>query len=315
MGRIHKLLLHAIAGFFVVTSGRAQDLAPRAYNVTPVHSNAMTVTWSLYSGPVNFNGAVPIEGASGTYSVPVLSYYHSFSFFGRSANFTASLPYGVGNFTGTVQGAERTAYRSGLLDFSARFSVNLLGGPAMKVPEYIKWKQKRILGASVKIIAPTGQYDPTKLISWSINRWAFKPELGYSRRWGNWVLDTYAGAWFYTQNPESFHLPYPAPQTQAPVGSFEGHFSWDFSNLIGRKMRGWVSLDGNFWWGGIASVYNIPNPDTKQTSSRLGGTFSLPYTNHQSIKISFSGGTYSRFGGDYKNLQVAWQYSWIGDKW
>jgi len=315
MRKLHRLVWYVVAGLCAAMPARAQDLAPRAYIVTPVHSNAVTLTWSFYNGPVNFNGAVPIEGASGTYYVPVLSYFHSFNFFGRSANFTTSLPYGVGNFTGTVAGAEKTAYRSGLLDLSGRISVNLMGGPAMKVPEYVKWKQKRLLGASLKIIAPTGQYDPTKLINWGINRWAFKPELGYSERWGNWVLDAYAGAWFYTQNPASFHIPYPVPQTQAPVGAFEGHFSYDFSNLVGRKLRGWVSLDGNFWWGGIASVYNIPNPSTRQTSSRLGGTVSVPYTRHQSIKVSFSGGTYSRFGGDYQNLQVAWQYSWIGNKW
>ena len=135
------------------------------------------------------------------------------------------------------------------------------------------------------------------------------------RKFGNWLLDAYAGIWFYTENPAIFHIPSPLPQTQAPVGSFEGHFSYDFSKLIGRKMRGWVSLDGNFWWGGIASLSGIPNPNTKQTSSRVGGTISMPYTNHQSIKFSFSGGTYSRFGGDYQNLQVAWQYSWIGHRW
>src|SRR5580700_3487361 len=75
----------------------AQDLAPRAYVITPLHSNAVTVTWSFFDGGVNFNGTVPIANATGTYYVPILSYYHSLNFFGRSANFTASLPYGVGN--------------------------------------------------------------------------------------------------------------------------------------------------------------------------------------------------------------------------
>lgn len=163
----------------------AQDLAPRAYVITPVHANAVTLTWSFYDGGLNFNGAIPITGATGTYHVPVLSYYHSFSFFGRSANVTASLPYAVGNFSGNVLGMGRSAYRSGLVDFNARISVNLIGGPALKAPQYAKWKQKRLLGASLKIVAPTGQYNPTKLINWGINRWAFKPELGFSGRRGN----------------------------------------------------------------------------------------------------------------------------------
>jgi len=293
----------------------AQDLAPRAYGITPLHTSAITLTWSFYDGGLNFNGTIPITGATGTYHVPVFSYYHSLNFFGHSANITASLPYAVGNFSGNVLGKGVTVYRSGLMDFSARFSVNLLGGPAMEMQRFAKWKQKRMLGASLKIVAPTGQYDPTKLINWGINRWAFKPELGYSERWGKWVLDAYGGVWVYTENPQSFNVPFPVPQTQAPVGSFEGHFSRDLSKLMGHKIRAWMSLDGNFWWGGIASVFGIPNPKTQQTSSRIGGTVSVPYSKHQSIKVGYSAGSYSRFGGSYQNLQLAWQYSWVGERW
>ena len=102
----------------------AQDLAPRAYVITPVHTNAITLTWSYFNGGVNFNGAVPITGATGTFSVPTLTYYHSFGFFGRSANITASLPYEVGTFQGEIQQQHRSVYRSGLVDFATRFAVN-----------------------------------------------------------------------------------------------------------------------------------------------------------------------------------------------
>ena len=97
--------------------------------------------------------------------MPSFSIYHSFRFFGRSANITASLPYAVGNFTGELFNQERSVYRSGLLDFGARFSVNLYGG--RELPQFAKWKQKVLLGASLRVVAPTGQYDPTKLINWA----------------------------------------------------------------------------------------------------------------------------------------------------
>jgi outer membrane putative beta-barrel porin/alpha-amylase len=310
--RIYVAVL-AVA-FVRITVMCAQDLAPRAYLITPLHANVVTLTWSFYDGGLNFNGTIPITGATGTYSVPVFSYYHSLNFFGRSANITTSLPYAVGTFSGDVLGKNRSIYRSGLLDFSARCSVNLLGGPAMQPQQFAEWKQKRILGASLKVVAPTGQYDPRKLINWGINRWAFKPELGYSQRFGNWVLDGYAGAWFYTSNSAYFDLPVPKPQTESPVGSLEGHLSYDFKRFLGSsKLRGWASLDGNFWWGGVAALNGIRNLDTKQTSSRIGGTISLPFTKHQSLKIAYSNGTYIRFGGNYQNLQVAWQYSWLGN--
>jgi hypothetical protein len=284
----------------------AQDLSPRAYVITSLQSNAVTLTYSFYDGSLYFNGALPVTGATGTYSVPIFTYYHSFNFFGRSANVNASLPYAVGTFEGELVGQHKQLYRSGLLDSSFRLAVNLKGGPAMAPKEFAKWKQKTLLGASLKIIAPTGQYDPTKLINWGANRWAFKPELGYSERWGHWVLDGYAGVWFYTTNSQYYSPPHPQPQTQEPIGSFEGHLSYDL------KPRLWFSLDGNFWFGGITALSGISNPATRQTGSRIGGTASIPVTKHQSVKVSYNNGTYIRFGGDYQSLAVAWQYSWLG---
>jgi hypothetical protein len=295
----------------LINSCRAQDLAPRAYLITPLHSNAINLTYSFYNGGLDFNGVVPIKGATGTYSVPNVGYYHSFSFFGRSANIAAGLPYGVGNFQGSVQGTNQEIYRSGLLDLGLRLSVNLKGGPAMPISQFVKWKQKIALGASLKVVAPTGQYDPTKLISWGINRWAFKPEFGYSQRFGKWMIDGYVGVWFFTTNQKFFSLPAPKPQTQSPIGSFEGHLSYDAKNFHGKPAL-WFSLDGNFWYGGTASLGGISNPDTRQTSSRIGATAAFPLSQHQSIKTSFSTGTYVRFGGDYQNLSVSWQYSWLG---
>jgi len=104
-----------------------------------------------------------------------------------------------------------------------------------------------------------------------------------------------------------FDIPIPKPQTEAPVGSFEGHLSRDFTN---RRL--WVSLDGNFWVGGITSLNGIRNLESKQTGSRIGGTFSVPVSKHQSLKFSYSNGTYIRFGRNYQNVSVAWQYSWLG---
>lgn len=286
---------------------RAQELVPRAYVITPTHSNALILTWSFFDGGVNLNGSIPITGATGRYYVPIFSYYHSLSLFGRSANITASLPYGVGNFQGSVLGTEKSVYRSGLLDLNVRISVNLIGGPAMPVEKFAKWSQRSLLGASVKVLAPTGQYNSTKLVNWGINRWAFKPELGYSQRWQKWFLDAYAAAWFYTTNPAFSAITVIKPQKEAPIGSFEGHLSRNFG-----EPRLWASLDGNFWFGGTTALGGIANPGTRQTSSRVGATLSVPVTKHQSFKFAYSRGSYVRFGGDYQNVQVAWQYSWIG---
>jgi hypothetical protein len=288
----------------------AQDLAPRAYVISPVHSNAVTLTYSFYDGGLLLPGAIPITGATGRYNVPIFTYYHSLSMFGRSANVTASLPYAVGHFQADVLGEPARIYRSGLLDSSYRLSVNLKGGPAMGVPEFSKWKQKTLIGVSVRVLAPTGQYDHTKLVNWGSNRWSFKPELGFSKRWNKILVDAYGGAWFYTLNSAYFdhnqYIPGTQSQSESPIGSFEGHLSYDF------KSGTWVSLDGNLWFGGTTSLNGVSNPATRQVGSRIGGTGALRLSSHQSVKISYSEGTYIRYGGNYQNVSVAWQYSCLG---
>jgi len=289
---------------------RAQDLSPRAYTITPVRANAVTVANVFNDGDLHFEGTVPITGATGRMNMPNVTLYHSLGVFGRSANLAATLAYGVGNFKGTAFGAERDIYRSGLFDSIFRFSVNLKGAAAMELSEMRQWQHKTLIGASLKVVAPTGQYDPTKLINLGANRWAFKPELGLSQRWGHWVLDGYAAVWFFTKNPDFFSRNEVSPgtneQTQDPIYAFETHLSYDF------KPRLWVSLDGNFWYGGRTSLNGVENPATLQKSSRIGVTASFPITRHQSIKVGYADGAYVRFGGDYKIASAAWQYSWVG---
>ena len=43
----------------------AQDLAPRAYVITPLHANALTLTYGFYDGSLLFNGVVPISNTKG----------------------------------------------------------------------------------------------------------------------------------------------------------------------------------------------------------------------------------------------------------
>ena len=306
-------LKRAIFAVFLLASsslGLTQDLAPRAYLITPVHSNAVTLTYAFFDGELLFDGTVPITGATARANVSVISLTHSMRIVGRSANFSVSLPYGVGNFRGTVVGAETHAYRSGLFDSSYRFSINLLGGPAMDLEDFRKWRQRTLIGFSFRMVAPTGQYDPTRLINYGANRWGFKPEVGVSRRWGHWILDTYGGVWLYTANHDFFSKNQFSPginvQTQNPIFAFEGHLSYDV------KPRLWASLDGNFWYGGRTSLNGVQNPSTLQKNSRIGGTVSLPVSRHQSLKLSYNRGAYIRFGGRYDNVSIGWQYSWVG---
>ncbi len=306
----NRLAPWAVFALFLVPGLHAQSLAPRAYLIAPVGSNALTITSNFYTGDILFSDAVPITGASGTVALVVPTYYHALDFFGRSANITIGIPYAAGTFEALVVNQQTNVYRSGLGDGAVRFSVNLKGGPAMKLPQFMKWKQRRLLGVSFLVQFPSGQYDPTRLLNIGTNRWAFKPDVGYSERWGNWLVDVYGGVWFFTTNPEFFSrnafFPGTRQQTQEPIGVLEGHLSYDFKPGV------WVSADGNFWYGGRTSLNGVQNPDTLQRNSRIGATAAIRVSKHQSIKFSYARGAVIRFGGDYQAIAVAWQYAWIG---
>ena len=301
--RIVRPLVLLGLGWCLTHNTAAEDLAPRAYTITPVGANTLNLGYSHLEGGLELNGAVPITGAESTASVAVVSYYHSLDLLGRTANFLIALPYGSGDFRGTVADVPKNADRSGFLDTYARFSVNLIGGPAMQPAEFLKWKQTVLLGASLEIVAPTGQYDPTRVINWGSNRWGFKTELGYSERFGEWVLDAYGAVWFYTTNSQYF--PGMRSQSEDPVGTVEAHLSYNF------QPRLWVSLDANYWWGGQTSLDGIKNLATNQKNSRVGVTASIPLTAHQSLKVSVSDGAYITYGGNYRNITLSWQYGWL----
>jgi len=287
-----------------------QGLSPRAYVITPVHSNAVTLTDSYQQGNIVFDPTLPLTDTHGRINTEIFSYFHTLNILGRSANVDVSLPYASGRFQGTLNGIEGEIYRSGLAPAIFRISANLKGGPAMTLREFAKWRQGTLLGVSFTVDMQTGQYDPARLINIGANRWAFKPEFGFSQRRGKWLVDAYAAAWFFTPNSNYYsNAPgtvAPNRQTQEPMGAVETHLSYDI------KPRMWVSIDGNYWYGGETKVNGVPSPTTLQASSRLGATAAIPFGKHQSIKFSYSNGTYVRFGGDYQDISVGWQYSWLG---
>jgi hypothetical protein len=304
---VRRLVLAAVV--CAAHTAYTQELNPRAYLITPVGTNVINLGYSHLEGNLDLNGATPITDATANANLTALGYYRALSLFGRSANLALAIPYGVGEFSGTVFDAPKHAHRSGFLDSSLRLSVNLLGGPAMEPREFAKWRQDILLGISLKIVAPTGQYDPTVLINWGTNRWAFKPEIGYSQRWNHWVFEGFAGIWFFTTNPEFFshnqYFPGVRSQTQDPVTSFEAHVSYDV------RPRLWISFDANFWAGGETSLNGVANPATYEKSSRLGATASIPLNTHHSIKMSYSQGAYNRYGGNYRTIFASWQYAWL----
>jgi Putative MetA-pathway of phenol degradation len=288
----------------------AQDLTPRAYLPVPVSANAVIVTYAWSDGDITFDPTLPVTDVTGTIKAPVLSYYNAFSFFGRSANVTGSLPFIVGDISGKLRGQDAAIHRAGVGDTVVRMAVNLRGGPALTPAQFAKSGFPRsVLGTSLKVVVPTGQYDHTHLINIGTNRWAFKPEVGYMRRLGPVVVDGYAGLWLFTANDDFFASSADAQgsrRTQDRIAALEFHVSKDVIPSL------WIAADFNYWHGGRTGVNGVKSDATLQSNSRLGVTSLIRLNRRHSLKVSYSEGAVTRVGGDFRTLSVGWQYGWFG---
>jgi hypothetical protein len=278
----------------------AQELEPRAYSPSPVGTTFLVVSDSQSSGSAVFDATSPFSDVHASFSVATLSAGRVFSLADRQSSLLLALPYARGDVSGEVGGNQRSADRSGLADARLRFSMLLLGGPALEPIAFASQEPRRILGISLDVIAPTGQYDSTKLINISSNRWAFKPEIGLSTPAGRWQWDLYEGVWFFTDNENFYggHL-----RAEDPIISTQVHISYTF------RARLWVAADATYYTGGSVTVDGAPSTG-RQRNVRVGITASLPLAQKQSLKLSYSNGAVTRVGGNFRSIGIAWQYAW-----
>ena len=300
--RRHPVLTLIVVSLIAVVPAAAQDLEPRAYSASPIGTSFLVLGLGRSTGDVIFDPSLPISDVSAEIQAATLGLGRTFPLAGRLGQIAAVLPYSWGTVEGKVFERAGSVHRSGLADLRMRFAVNLVGARAMKPREFATRKRTTIVGASLAVVAPSGQYDPHKLINLGSHRWAFKPEVGLSHPFRHWDLDVYGGAWFFTDNTDYF--PGGARRSQSPIGVLQGHASYSF------MQRGWVALDATWYGGGAASVDHGPSIG-RQNNARYGATLAWPLGRRQSIKASYAAGAVVRSGSDFRTLSVAWQMLWF----
>ncbi len=299
---IHGALGAALAVLAFAVPAMAQDLEPNAYTASPVGAAFLIAGFARSSGAVLTDPSLPLTDVEAKMDGALVAGGYTFDLFRRLALATAVLPYSWGDVTGRVGEEAGAVTRSGLADARFKLSVNLVGNPAMRAREFAKTPRKTILGTSLLVTAPAGQYDGRKLINLGTNRWAFKPEIGVAVPAGPWDFDAYLGVWLFTKNGDF----YPGGQmrTQDRVVAVQGHVSYTF------RPRLWAALDATWYQGGAARVAGGA-PTQAMNNSRLGATASFPLGRQQSFKIAYSGGVSVRTGSNFSVFSVGWQWLWI----
>ena len=278
----------------------AQEMEPRSYSNAPVGLNFLIAGYAYTQGGIAFDTSLPLTNPDLTTSSAVLAYGRVLDLWGKSAKLNVIFPYtdlsGSADFAG--QPVERNV--SGFADPIFKLSVNLYGAPALSLKEFAGYEQDLILGASLRVTAPLGQYDDTRVVNLGANRWSFKPELGISKALGPWTLEATAAVTLFTDNEDFFGG---NDRSQDPLYSLEGHVIYGASSGI------WGSLDATYFTGGRTTLNGERGNDLQQ-NWRLGGTLAFPVDRHNSIKLYASSGVSARTGNDFDLVGIAWQHRW-----
>jgi hypothetical protein len=293
-------LLCAAALVVAATHACAAELEPRAYANTPVGLNFLIAGYAYSEGGLSTSEASPIKDAHLRIHTEVLAYARALDVWGKSGKVDVILPYSQLSGSAMVGGQPREREISGLNDPRFRFSVNFYGAPALSMQEFANYRQDLLIGASVQVSAPVGQYDSSKLVNLGTNRWFIKPDIGISKTVGPLTLELTAGVIFFTKNDDYFGG---TTLEQDPVYSTQAHVICHFRSGI------WGALDGTYDYGGRTTVGGVRNDDV-QKNSRWGATLALPVNRNNSIKLYASTGASTRTGSDYTLGGIAWQYRW-----
>ena len=262
----------------------AQELTPRAYWPAPTGTQLLSVGAVHTSGDIVPDPSLPISGLDSEITTLHMGYLRTLDLFGRSANLIVELPYAEGD---TVVDTDESGllerdYR-GVGDLAVTLSVNLFGAPAMTPEDFAELRRnpRPILGASLRVVAPTGKYDDDRVINVGANRWAAKLEFGsVTVLRPRWLLEFEAGVWFFGDNDDFLGM----TRKQNDIYSAEVH-------LVHRFRPGfWASLDLNGYKGGRSYVDDRRLRDL-QRDSKVGVTLVFPFARKQALKASYAYGS------------------------
>ena len=293
-----RLALLTVLGIAVSLPAVAQELEPGAYTVSPVGVNVFSLAYAFNDGDLTFDPSLPIEDASATIHTAVFAVGRAVDLAGRSATVLVGLPIITGHVEGRYLGEFAVADRTGMGDLRIRIGANLWGAPARRMPEFAKTPPARVnIGASITVVAPTGQYSSQRLVNLGSNRWAFKPEGAIIRNARQWLFEIYGGAWLFTDNDN-----YLNGRTRSQKVLASAQFSLRHTFRPGL----WISGNVNYYTGGRTSVDGLFNQDF-QANSRAGATLAVPLSPRSGFRVAVSQGAVTTIGANFLVLSASFQ--------
>ena len=240
-----------------------------------------------------FDPSIVLDNASIHTDGPVLGYARSLRIGNLSSKIDGGLSHACLKGSADFQGQRLSRTVCGWSDARVKWSVNFFGAPALSLHEFASYRQNLVLGASLQLGVPSGQYDPARLINIGANRWSARPEIGLSEVLGRrWTVDLALAGTFYQANDEYYGG---RTRAQDPIYSFQAHAVRVFPKGV------WLAVDGTRYRGGQTRTDGFEDQNL-QSNDRLGFTVALPINRRQSIKVYYSTGVVTRTGTDFDTV-------------
>jgi len=293
-----RALLSAILALAWASGALAQDVEPRVMTPAPVGTNFFGLTVSHSWGAVLLDKTLPVEDVDGYTSTLTPSFSRFVSIFGRTGRIDAMLPIAKGDWDALVgdSAVETHVSRSGLGDPRLGVLLFLTGARSMTADQFRDYRRKTIIGLSLRVSMPLGQYDKNKLINLGSNRWVIMPSLTFSHRMGRWTGEAYASSWFFTDNQAALGANVLA---QNPLHAFQIHVTYSF------KRGTWLAIGMRQTIGGKTTL-NGTQKDDPTRNNRIGLVFGVPIASHHTLKLIATTGTTATVGNDFNTLVAQW---------
>ena len=277
---------------------RGQELEPRAYSPAPTGTTFLAIAATRSTGGVFTDPSSVLTDVEADIGILGLGVGYTFGLLGKSALVLGLVPVAWGEARGAVGEDRLETSRRGLADPRVKLSAILAGSRAMTPAEFARAPRRPIVGTSLTVVLPVGQYSPAKLVNLGSNRWSLKPEVGISVPVGRWTIESYAGLWVFTDNGAFY--PGRSLRAQDRIVTIQGHVSYTFGP------RGWLAVDATWYGGGQIRVDSVEG-GAPYRNTRFGVTWAVPIGDRQSLKASYSRGAAARVGADFTTFSGAWQ--------
>lgn len=278
----------------------AQELEPRNYTNTPIGINFIGAAFGVSQGNVLLDPALPIEDLDGDTNYSIVRYVRSFGLLNRSAKLKLLVPATTGDWEGSFEGESGRRSASGFGDARVELSWNFIGAPALTAEQIRDYKQQTVVGTSLRIIAPTGEYDGSRLINLGSNRWSVRGEIGVSRALGKWAVELATSVWVFGNNDDFFggqHL------SQEDLYVIKSHLVYTI------RPGFWLGIGLGMGNGGRTTVNGVPR-DNRQKNLRIGANVAYPINKHHGISLALITAKNRGAGSEFDSIALGYQYAW-----